>query len=298
MHNILTAVILCSTWSFSISTLANRIYKVKQTLTKFTITLTFIQAPILLLLTLRTNRALDRLLESRKAWGMLNKATRTFMGLVVGYIMPRNPQAACIIARYLCISGWALKGMLRNESDEDMIRMMMDSVPEELNWVMAQNRDVCGSTRPHVIIYRLRNMISTFRDTYNNGNSNSGREVGPNIHIPPMILLRMEEILYDMESTIGICNRISTSPIPPTYTRHTSRVLVMYLSLLPVALVGMGVSTLAVVVTVACVSYILIGIDEIGLEIEHPFPLMPLYQLSKGIQKQIERYDFILFDMM
>ena len=33
-----------------------------------------------------------------------------------------------------------------------------------------------------------------------------------------------------------------------------------------------------------------IGIDEIGLEIEHPFPLMPLYGLSKSIQKEVERY--------
>jgi len=56
-----------------------------------------------------------------------------------------------------------------------------------------------------------------------------------------------------------------------------------------VALVGMGISTLPVVVTVAITSYILIGIDEIGLEIEHPFPLMPLYGLSKSIQKEVER---------
>ena len=55
------------------------------------------------------------------------------------------------------------------------------------------------------------------------------------------------------------------------------------------ALVGMGISTLAVVVTVAMTSYILIGIDEIGLEIEHPIPLMPLYGLSKSIHREVER---------
>jgi len=83
--------------------------------------------------------------------------------------------------------------------------------------------------------------------------------------------------------------RVLISPLPPTYTRHTSRVLILYLSVLPVALVGMGISTLAVVVTVAMTSYILIGIDEIGLEIEHPIPLMPLYGLSKSIHREVER---------
>jgi hypothetical protein len=29
----------------------------------------------------------------------------------------------------------------------------------------------------------------------------------------------MEETLHAMEQSVGICNRIQTSPIPPTYTR-------------------------------------------------------------------------------
>lgn len=211
------------------------------------------------------------------------------MGLVTGYIMPSHPQVACIMARYLCITGWSLKGMLRNESDDDLIRDIMHSVPDEANWLVGQKKGVCGSSRPHVIVYRLRNMLSTFQEGYTNPtNRNGNRNSNVPVCIPAMVLLRMEEILYDMETTIGICNRVMTSPIPPTYTRHTSRVLVMYLSLLPVALVGMGISTFVTVVTVACVSYILIGIDEIGLECEHPFPIMPLFGLSKGIQKQIE----------
>ncbi len=272
MKSIISAVIVSTCWSFMISLLGGRFGVVQNALSKFTVTLTFIQAPILLLLTLRTNRSLDRLLESRKAWGALSKATRSFMGLICWYVIPKHPFIGCIMARHLCICGWVLKGMLRNEDDLILIKGIMKSVPEEADWILRQN-EAHGMKSPHAVVCRLRSLLSSLHED-----------------LPPVILLRMEEIIYDIESTFGVCNRITTSPIPPTYTRHTSRVLVVYLSLLPLALVGMGVTPGAVVITCACVSYILIGIDEIGLEIEYPFPLMPLFGLSQGIQKEVTRY--------
>ena len=272
MHNILGAVAVTSLWSLFVSMVAKYCGPVEQIMMKFAITLTFLQAPILLLLTLRTNRALDRVLEARRAWGGLNRASRSFMGLVCAYIIPNHPNTGCIIARYLCMSGWALKGTLRDEDDSAFIQNIMHSVPQESHWMLHQS-DQTGLKHPHIIIYRLRNILASLKQD----------------DVPSMILLRMEEILYDIEAAIGICNRILTSPIPPTYTRHTSRILVLYLSILPIALVGMGIGRLGTTVTVACASYIIIGVDEIGLEIENPFPLMPLFGLSKGIQNEVER---------
>lgn len=104
----------------------------------------------------------------------------------------------------------------------------------------------------------------------------------------------MDEILYDIEQTIGICTRVFVSPVPPTYTRHTSRVLLLYMFLMvsyfsprefcyyvcisftfinkmneytqPGALVGSGVALIPAIVTATFASYVLVGIDEIGLE--------------------------------
>lgn len=273
MLNILGAVAVSSLWGFIVSQLAQKYGFLQKAMAKFTITFTFLQAPILLLLTLRTNRALDRLLEARKAWGSLGRTTRQLMGLSCAYILPQNPQATYIIARYLSICGWVLKGMIRKQDDSQLIRSIMKSVPQEAEWLLSFSPE-SGFKRPNAVACRLRHLFA---------------ELQQEIEIPNYIMLRIEEILNDLEATTGICNRILVSPIPPTYTRHTSRVLVMYLSMLPIALVGMGIGTLAVVVTVSFASYILIGIDEIGLEIEHPFPLMPLFGLSKGIQNEVMR---------
>jgi len=58
--------------------------------------------------------------------------------------------------------------------------------------------------------------------------------------------------------------------------------------MMPIALAGMGLSMPAALITSVIASYILVGIDEIGLEIEHPFPLMPLFSISMSIQKEVQ----------
>jgi ion channel-forming bestrophin family protein len=186
-------------------------------ISKYAVTLTFMQAPILLLLTLRTNRALDRMLESRTSWGMLSRTTKSLMGLTCAYILPHNPQVAMIMARHLAFIGWSLKSMLRKDDDDSDMMAMFTSVPAEREWLS----NATGK-RPNAIVARLRYLIA---------------ELGKDpLVIPPVVLLRFESILYDLESCIGTCVRLFSSPIPPTYTRHTSRVLVCYMFLLPFAL--------------------------------------------------------------
>jgi ion channel-forming bestrophin family protein len=105
--------------------------------------------------------------------------------------------------------------------------------------------------------------------------------------ITPMIHLTLEEKLYDLEASFGICNRIFMSPIPPTYTRHTSRVLCLFLFLLPINFAGSKTSPAALLLGVAAITYVLVGIDEIGLEIEYVFPLLPMQQMASTYQKNV-----------
>eukprot|EP00957_Ditylum_brightwellii_P160676 12232484-Ditylum_brightwellii.AAC.1 len=53
----------------------------------------------------------------------------------------------------------------------------------------------------------------------------------------------------------------------------------MYLTNLPLALVVSGTPSLGAMIASALASYVLTGVDEIGMEIEHPFPLLPLQQI-------------------
>merc|ERR1712071_111283 len=83
------------------------------------------------------------------------------------------------------------------------------------------------------------------------------------------------------------CQRLLASPIPPTYSRHLSRALCIWLLILPFGLVGSGLHMFAVTASTAFVSYTIIGIDEIGMEIENPFPLLPLQQLAAAVQQDV-----------
>jgi predicted membrane chloride channel (bestrophin family) len=66
----------------------------------------------------------------------------------------------------------------------------------------------------------------------------------------------------------------------------------MWLFSLPVSLVSMSLSNLGVVVATMIATYVLVGIDEVGMEIENCFQLLPLQQLSAAVQNSAEQQIF------
>ena len=266
--NILPTIVIVACWTVLLFRVVNR-KAINMSSTKFAMTLGFIQAPILLMLTLKTNRALDRMLETRKAWGVLSKATRTFTNLNMVYLFKFEPEITLLIVRYLAFFGWSLKATYRkDEDDTEMIQTLFEHYPDEKEYLLSS-----PTKRPVAIVTRIRYLLSLL----------SGSST------PPTILLRMEELIYDIETTIGICARVFVSPVPPTYTRHTSRVLLLYMFLMPAALIGTGVALVPAVLTACFASYVLVGIDEIGNEIEYPFNLLPMFSMSKGIQTEVSK---------
>ena len=72
---------------------------------------------------------------------------------------------------------------------------------------------------------------------------------------------------------LGGCERIALTPLPFAYVVHLRRALLLYCGTLPFVLVEtFGVYTIPATLFV---SYILLGIEEIGMEIENPFGNAP-----------------------
>jgi ion channel-forming bestrophin family protein len=222
-------------------------------------------APIALLLTLRTNKGLDRLFEARAQWGILVRAVTQLSAMAATYLQPQDPQASLLFARYLVVLGWSVKGLFRGEDDQPVVAQLLP--PTEANFVLTTTTT---ADHPSAILFRLRSLLASHAH-----------------HLPVAAHHAMETSLSDMEKAFGICRRILGSPIPPTYTRHTSRVLCSYLALLPLSLVDKGVSSVAILLSAAIISYVFIGIDEIGVEVEHPFPLLPLHSLCNKMQTSV-----------
>ena len=99
----------------------------------------------------------------------------------------------------------------------------------------------------------------------------------------------IEDRLKELETSTGICERLYGSPIPPTYTRHLSRVMSLWLLLLPVSLVTTIGPTSTAIITTTLAAYVFVGLDEVGMEIENCFQLLPLQQLAAAVQK--DTYD-------
>lgn len=81
--------------------------------------------------------------------------------------------------------------------------------------------------------------------------------------------------------------RLFASPIPPTMSRHVVRSLALWLLTLPVVLVGQ-LSPPLVLFYVAATSYIYVGIEELGVQVEQPFDILPMFQMAHVIASSAE----------
>ncbi|VEU33523.1 unnamed protein product [Pseudo-nitzschia multistriata] len=231
-------------------------------------------SPISILLALKTNRSLNRLFEARSVWGKMIRVCTSLAGMTVNYISPIDQELGILMGRYLAAFGWCMKGKLRGEDDSLVLRTLLPS--SEMQWIETCSNAVGGiSDNPSAIIFRLRSIVAKITNGSEGRLSIAASQV-------------MEQRLGELESSVGICKKIVASPIPPTFTRMTSRVLCLFLGFLPLALVSSGMqSPVAILVIVTFLSYIFVGIDEIGVEVEYPFPLLPMYSLASNLKSGV-----------
>lgn len=166
-------------------------------------------------------------------------------------------------------------GNRNNQNDHAKSEEEKDNSSDELDWILNQPK------RSVAITSRIRQicgvaMMSTSTTTTTTPSS---------LSIP----LIVEERIQELESVVGICERLFGSPIPPTYTRHLSRVMSLWLLLLPISLISAaGLKTFGVAFATTIAAYVFVGLDEVGMEIENVFQLLPLQQLAAAAQNDVQ----------
>ena len=100
----------------------------------------------------------------------------------------------------------------------------------------------------------------------------------------------MQELLNILVDNLGTCERILKTPMPLAYAIHLKQLLLLYCFLLPFQIVDdlhwwTGLIS-------ALVSFTLLGIEAIGLEIENPFGYdandLPLDTICKVMKRNID----------
>mmetsp|Transcript_27972 Transcript_27972/g.71487 ORF Transcript_27972/g.71487 Transcript_27972/m.71487 type:complete len:434 (+) Transcript_27972:69-1370(+) len=217
-----------------------------------------------LLLVFRTNTAYSRWNEARTLWGGIVNTCRNLQRQSNAYFA-EDPQSQVLrvqLANQVALFPKALRSFLRGVDDDPTFKK--DAI--ELVGLETAEALMVSKNRPTFMC----NMISA---TVRRAN------------IDPMDRARMDECTSKLVDYLGACERIFKSPIPLVYTRHTARFLTTFMVLLPFALWGpMGESWnhWATIPATAALAIFLFGIEELGIQIEEPFGILPLEALCDG----------------
>eukprot|EP00192_Tetraselmis_astigmatica_P012318 CAMPEP_0117661062 /NCGR_PEP_ID=MMETSP0804-20121206/7342_1 /TAXON_ID=1074897 /ORGANISM="Tetraselmis astigmatica, Strain CCMP880" /LENGTH=408 /DNA_ID=CAMNT_0005467915 /DNA_START=159 /DNA_END=1385 /DNA_ORIENTATION=- len=222
---------------------------------------TLMAATIGLLLVFRTNSSYSRWYEARGLWGLAVNRLRDINRQASTWWSRKDPAAAQsrleALHRWTTALIFSLKHHLRpGGSLKDDLKDVLPSY--EFDALMAVD---------HKPLYALQ-VCSEL-------NRVSGAE--------PELQTRIDRNFTIMEDVIGACEKILRTPIPVSYTRHTSRFLTMWTGLLPLALWPVcGWFTIPVSTMIA---FFMFGIEDIGVFIEEPFSYLQLHAIASVIER-------------
>ncbi|KAI7839791.1 hypothetical protein COHA_006590 [Chlorella ohadii] len=226
-----------------------------------------------LLLVFRTNSSYGRWDEARKMWGQVVNRSRDIARQALAYIPAAQAHLQDVICRWTIAYTRALMCHLRQGEDLEA-ELAGTLTPAELSALMAAKH------RPN---FCTQVLSAAVREAQLPGAGPTSRE--PTAAVPAGAAYRMDENITVFVEVSGGCERILRTPIPLGYTRHTSRFLMLWLTMLPFSL--WESCGLAMIPVAALVAFLLLGVEEIGVQIEEPFSILPLEVISTTIEGNI-----------
>jgi putative membrane protein len=214
------------------------------------------------LLTLRTNQGLDRLIMGRNSLGNMVFFSRDAAMLFSTYIYPKDEQLGLKAARLLSLFGWALHSHIRDISQIDVIRAILPArnMNASFKYVTRQRK------APVALLSMLRQIVC---------------ETSKSRVVSTTESRLIEQCISGLNKVIMKAEKIRSTPIPPVYSAHATRLMMFYLGCLPWALLGLNLNDFASLAMTMVVGFAMLGLDEISHIFEQPFRFMPLYQLAK-----------------
>ncbi|MCS6783359.1 MAG: bestrophin family ion channel [Gloeomargarita sp. SKYBB_i_bin120] len=222
------------------------------------------------LLIFRTNTAYDRFWEGRKAWGTVVNASRNLarqLLIMVDEQTSLDRLKKEEVLRLVVAYTIALKKHLRGQS----------ALQELRKWVSRDRLVLLSNTKhqPLTIAFWISDYL---------------RWQFQQQRLTPHQFTSLERLLSELVDVTGVCERILSTPQPLAYSVHLRHILILYCLSFPFRLVsqlGWGV-----IPATAIAAFVVLGIEEIALEIENPFGTdpndLPLDYICRDIEQDIE----------
>ena len=223
-----------------------------------------------LLLVFRTNSAYDRFWEGRKAWGTITASIRSlghFIWVAIAEIEPKDREDKVSALRLLVACAITTKLQLRQQPVNSELEALM-TAEQSLKLKAAQSTPL-----------QLAVWIGDYLQQQYNRKLVSVNQ-----------LTAMNGLVNELLGAFTTCERILSTPIPLAYAIYLKRLLLIYCISLPFQVVNLLHWWTSPIVVI--LSFVLLGVEEIGTEIENPFGDdandLPLEEICATISKDIE----------
>lgn len=224
-----------------------------------------------ILLAFRTGQSYDRFWNGRMVWAKVISKTRALARAANVYIDDKSDGSIDHIIAWLLAFPIALKQHLRAERNFSEFKHLGT---KQLNFLQGSDH------LPVAVCYALTEALNTLKSQ--KGQEQSG-----------LVWWQMESFVAELVDTVGEAEAIAGTPVPLSYSRHTSRLLSIWTICLPFVLVYSLPPEIVPIATII-VSWMLLGTEEIGHIIEEPFGLhedrpqiLPLEKYCEVVKRDV-----------
>jgi ion channel-forming bestrophin family protein len=225
----------------------------------------------------KTNTSYQRWDEARKAWGVIVNNSRTVIRESSAWILqtdiPDSEKYRLIhrIAECVWLFPRSLQRHLLNpaEDEEAYVKAVRQRLPPALAEDMVRARH-----RPTRAMYEMSKAVNTL----------------------PLDSIRrstVDQAVSQLCDACGGCERIFGSPVPSIYTRHAARFLELWIFFLPLALwtpFEFCWNHWFMIPSSMIIGFFLLGIEELAIQLEEPFSVLPLGKIASGIGLSAEEH--------
>jgi len=233
-----------------------------------------------LLLVFKTNAAYGRWAEGRKQWGVMGTECRNVMRMAAAWSSPmREPDKEKRVQAVQSVGTACytfLRSLLRHVNgppDEDSFREdLKAALPEK-----EAEAIIAAGHRPFRALYLLSRRIEA-------------------LPLSERQRIEVDKSCVIIGDVCGGTERVYGTPIPLSYTRHTSRFLTVWLFLIPFALYDGFANTwnhAGMIPAAGLIAVFLYGIEELSVYLEEPFSILALpgmVQAMKGFSQQLPEW--------
>lgn len=219
-----------------------------------------------LLLVFRTNTSYDRFWEGRKLMGSSVNASRN-LALLLNELIPKaETEKRSHMVKLISAFNYATKERLRDGVTKEHLPMLNEAMKDEI----FKNNHV-----PNAIMKLIHKEVTKIK--------RSGFAMNPD-------LIAINNEMTTLINNLGGMERIRNTPVPFAYAAHLQMFIMLYFLALPFGLYE-KFHWISVPV-IGIVSLILLGISEIGVEIEDPFGDdpndLPMDSICENIEKNVK----------